>query len=822
MHKGDGLSVGELSVMDSYSAGATSYQSRSTTEEATESVTYEEYHKHQHRGGRRGEGSSSSNDHHHRYEDRHDQQWNDRKSKSRARDEREMTPKSRPPPPPPAAPPPLKSRYRREEKSNEYYPPRHHHHPKKGGDSVRTDNSTAYHHGYQMRNSDDDETREEPVQERRNETSPRRAAASPSRREREHRVPAVTKHTKQKVPPKRMQSSIAELAPVETDMAFYNGSQDELEARQNTAVPVEDEDIPSDASSVLESLARLVNEQEHLEQELLKISSSYSTLTDCMTDTLHAEAQKRKKEKNPPPPPPPLQKKKTKKKKTHDPPEQKEQHAQQKVGTEEQPIQIIDDEDEEDYRDSDDSSADIELKELLKQQQMQEEKLREQLGQLQIQKAKLQQMQEEKKRTTTKKIMENDDEVQVVRTNIDTDGPRAKPLSVSNDNVFLSPEGDKGRDEQEIMDRLDLARQKTAGMAKTEAQERLHNDGNDDEPVVISLHADGDFQSLEDKYAGESGSKFLLDDDDEDVFKSPAVTGEMEGMLPEVHQNTPLKIETSHSPEDGGEPDDNELSEELHEPMEEEQEGEGSFGALSEIVSSVDDEIDLEFVAKYDRAFNAFLDAHPSLFDRDSDLVQNLKVAKLQKILEVSYETECDLEAHLDETSDVKSELEESFQQKLKDASSTKAARSIQLQSDLHHAKKQSKAMQGKLTMDIISTATKRAKKINDIKVELKAQDMTSRENLITAAVIPYTEVKEAVETVPVETSDEEKKQMLRQYQVDNAILNAELKVLEKKILNLKEAAKKQAWVDAVLLRMDEKKLRKLKTRYEKKLGVSF
>ena len=799
MHKGDGLSVGELSVMDSYSVGVTSYQSRSTTEEASESVTYDDYHnKHQHRGERRGEGSTS---HHHRYDEHHHHQHNNRKYQSRARDEREMTPKSRPPPPPPAPPPPLKSRYRREEESDAYHP--RHHHQKKERDS--TDNSTAYHHGYQMRNSDD-ETREEPVQDRRNETSPRRAAASP-RREREHRIPAATKATKQKVQPRRMESSIAELAPVETDMAFYNGSQDELEARQNTAALVQDDDIPSDASSVLESLARLENEQERLEQELLKTSSSYSTLT------LQTEAEKIRKN------PPPLPKKKMMKKKTHDPPDQKEQQQQQKVGTEEQPIQIIDDEEEEE-EDDDDSSADMELKELLKQQQMQEEKLREQLGQLQIQKEKLKQMQEEKKRMTTKKSMENDDEVQVIRNTIDhngDEGPRAKPLRESNGNL-LSPEGDKGRDEQEIMNRLDLARQKTAGMAKTVAQACPHDDNdNDDEPIVISLQADDDFQSLEDKYAGDS--KFLLGDEDEDVFKSPAVTGEMEGMLSES-QNTPLEIETRPSSEDGGGPDDSAVMEEQHEQMEEQEEG--SFGALSEVVSSIDDEIDLEFVAKYDRAFNAFLDTHPSLFDRESDLVQNLKVAKLQRILEVSYQTECDLEAHLDKTSDVKTELEESFQQKLKDASSNKAARSIQLQSDLHHAKKQSKAMRGKLTMDIISTATKRAKKMNDIKVELKAQELTSREDLITAAAVPYTEVKEAVETMPVESSDEEKKQTLRQYQVDNAILNAELKVLEKKILNLRQAAKKQAWVDAVLLRMDEKKLRKLKTRYEKKLGVSF
>jgi hypothetical protein len=68
----------------------------------------------------------------------------------------------------------------------------------------------------------------------------------------------------------------------------------------------------------------------------------------------------------------------------------------------------------------------------------------------------------------------------------------------------------------------------------------------------------------------------------------------------------------------------------------------------------------------------------------------------------------------------------------------------------------------------------------------------------------------------------EEQEKDLRQFQVDNAFLSAEATVLEKKLAYQVAAAKKYAWVDSVFLLMDAKKLKRLKNRYQKKLGVTF
>jgi hypothetical protein len=61
----------------------------------------------------------------------------------------------------------------------------------------------------------------------------------------------------------------------------------------------------------------------------------------------------------------------------------------------------------------------------------------------------------------------------------------------------------------------------------------------------------------------------------------------------------------------------------------------------------------------------------------------------------------------------------------------------------------------------------------------------------------------------------------VRQFQVDNAFMISEVAVLKKKLALERIAAKKQSWVESMLLRMDEETMSKLKTKYLKKAGVS-
>ena len=57
----------------------------------------------------------------------------------------------------------------------------------------------------------------------------------------------------------------------------------------------------------------------------------------------------------------------------------------------------------------------------------------------------------------------------------------------------------------------------------------------------------------------------------------------------------------------------------------------------------------------------------------------------------------------------------------------------------------------------------------------------------------------------------DQQKDDLRQFQMDNAFLQAEVTVLQKKLAYQKIATKQHAWAEAVLVRMDDKTLKKLK-----------
>jgi hypothetical protein len=70
------------------------------------------------------------------------------------------------------------------------------------------------------------------------------------------------------------------------------------------------------------------------------------------------------------------------------------------------------------------------------------------------------------------------------------------------------------------------------------------------------------------------------------------------------------------------------------------------------------------------------------------------------------------------------------------------------------------------------------------------------------------------------ETLSEEQEKDLRQFQMDNAFLAAEVAVLRKKLAYQKATTKRHAWVESVLLRLDESSARRLKARFQKTVGV--
>lgn len=242
--------------------------------------------------------------------------------------------------------------------------------------------------------------------------------------------------------------------------------------------------------------------------------------------------------------------------------------------------------------------------------------------------------------------------------------------------------------------------------------------------------------------------------------------------------------------------------------------------------SAYDEEIDLEFVEQYDSAFNEFVAANPHFLINNPDLVHNLRVTKLQKCLERGDELEEELKRKIADLRLRKSETELYYQRQLKEASRKKAAREIQLKSSLDEFKLETKVMQGKLNWDLLLSSQSRVQKLYDLRQHLKATETPlSWEELL--KMLPddgpdAQAIRDAVLAPSLSrgTTTKEQENDLRQFQVDNAFLNAEVSVLLKKLAYQKLAAKKHAWVETVLLRLDPKAIRKLKSRYQKKLGV--
>jgi len=660
-------------------------------------------------------------------------------------------------------------------------------------------------------------------------------------------------------------AAIPDIAPMDSDMAL-NGSQEEMDTSREE---IANQSVPITNGSLLESLKLLEEEEKILEKKLADIesnesvkshsdSSSCSTLTVTVLSQLnavvahhshnqeHDQSQLEKEEfetleaKTPERPKlePPESKSlsandnpfsftgvvahhshnqeqdqsqlekeefktletKTPERPKLEPPESKSLSANDNplsfTGSREHPI-VIEDVD----------PAPLQVEELLKQQQLQEQKLKQQLDELRLQKEKLQFLQSEVARQSRHK------EVQAPQNQLLRHTNRQKE--------------DYG-DDKNIIERLDRVRQ-----SRHDTKPQMTHYEDDDSPVVL-LQQGEDFQSLEDKYAGDEEIAISVFDSLGGAEESQAGTrkDKMDELALEL-DNVPIQrtidikesssikemdltIISDSSADAFGKTDEAERNGLT--PIEEDQE---VIGALSHAMSNMDDEIDLEFVAKYEAAFNAFLDAHTILHNRDPGFIQNLKIVKLQRILEASYQMESDLEMHLESQEwDAKATSEEEIVQKLREASSKKATRNIQLESDLSHLRKQEKIMEGKMTMDVIVAAINRSSRISAIRANLKNKDLKSRESLVMA--LPDAQVKKVVETPAQELTGETRKQKVRQHQIDTAVFSAEAKMLQGKVETLREAVKRESWIDAVLVHVDDRKLRKLKVRYEKKLGVSF
>jgi hypothetical protein len=215
--------------------------------------------------------------------------------------------------------------------------------------------------------------------------------------------------------------------------------------------------------------------------------------------------------------------------------------------------------------------------------------------------------------------------------------------------------------------------------------------------------------------------------------------------------------------------------------------------------------------------------------------VHHLRITKLQKLLEHMNTYERNVLTEMAVLKGEKQEMEELFQPKLREASRKKAARQINLQSDLTQLSNSTKVMQAKWTWKLVDNSESRAKKQYQWRQSYKQKVAAteSRQDLIT--MVPEGQdgqvLRDAMNALANSSSSssspssslsvEHQETDVRQFQVDNAFMNAELNVLKKKLAYQQIAAKKQAWVESILLRMDATTMGKLKAKYLKKIGVS-
>jgi hypothetical protein len=247
-----------------------------------------------------------------------------------------------------------------------------------------------------------------------------------------------------------------------------------------------------------------------------------------------------------------------------------------------------------------------------------------------------------------------------------------------------------------------------------------------------------------------------------------------------------------------------------------------------------DDDMDLELVEAFDKTFNEFCAAYPKFLMANPDLVHSLRVTKLQKLLSDADYMENELIQQLEQLQAEKHNKEASLQHHLTDAARKKAAREIHLQSQLGELQSKAKETQEKLKWKLLVKSEMRAKKQHNQRQYFQAE-IVGGDRLDLLAELPdhpdFEDLREAILDSGTASQDRylrehgnmltpEQEQELSQLQVDNAILNSQVSMLTKRLDYQKLAAKKNAWVESVLVRMDDKTLKKLKSKQERKTGV--
>ena len=278
---------------------------------------------------------------------------------------------------------------------------------------------------------------------------------------------------------------------------------------------------------------------------------------------------------------------------------------------------------------------------------------------------------------------------------------------------------------------------------------------------------------------------------------------------------------------------------------EEQEEEELSMTSSVKFLARQADAIDLDFVEEYDTAFNIFLTCHSKFLIANPDLMHNIRIIKLQKLVEGMEQDEYELQAQLEKTKQEKQLLENGWHHQLRDASGKKAARETHLQLYLGNIHYNTKCMEAQLTWHLICDAQQHViqnehflqqqQQQQQIKAAVVAVDDNDvdahnhhRLDLISSLPIgpDFDELRNAMLAPPITgyqlLTDEQEKDV-QQFQMELPQMASMVKALKKKLAYQKATTtKRHAWVESVLLQMDDNKttMQQLKMRFQKISGV--
>lgn len=237
------------------------------------------------------------------------------------------------------------------------------------------------------------------------------------------------------------------------------------------------------------------------------------------------------------------------------------------------------------------------------------------------------------------------------------------------------------------------------------------------------------------------------------------------------------------------------------------------------------DPIDLTFVQEFDEAFNEFMGQHPKFLLKSPELVHNIRIAKLQKLLAYMNAKEKSTVAEYNMAEETKKKMEEEYQLKLREVASAKAARQIYFKSELDKIALVSNTLEAKFKWAVVAAAESRTKKHYQMRQDFAAEKPDeTRQQLLQRLPkdVPGQAVMAVIrdDGIPSTMTAAEKGAEIRKLQMNIAFLTSEVKLWQSKLEVMEAEKKNVAWVETILQQLTTKQMNRLKGRHQRKTGI--